>query len=91
MSNAIGSSRESNPSRRISHLRAVPLGHAADEDVAARPWSCILVLLDVTAYCLQRHSPAVSRSGTVLCVSVYRSTDCINMNDEKFREKLEIP
>ena len=30
MSNAIGSSRESNPSRRICHLRAVPLGHVAD-------------------------------------------------------------
>ena len=27
MSNAIGSSRESNPSRRTCHLRAVPLGH----------------------------------------------------------------
>ena len=27
MSNAIGSSRELNPSRRICHLRAVPLGH----------------------------------------------------------------
>ena len=31
MSNAIGSSRESNPSRRICHLRAVPLGHVADK------------------------------------------------------------
>ena len=30
MSIAIGSSRESNPSRRICHLRAVPLGHVAD-------------------------------------------------------------
>ena len=30
MSNAIGSSRESNPSRRICNLRAVPLGHVAD-------------------------------------------------------------
>ena len=30
LSNAIGSSRESNPSRRICHLRAVPLGHVAD-------------------------------------------------------------
>ena len=30
MSNTIGSSRESNPSRRICHLRAVPLGHVAD-------------------------------------------------------------
>ena len=30
MSNAIGSSRESNPSRRICHLRAVPLGHVVD-------------------------------------------------------------
>ena len=29
MSNAIGSSRESNPSRRICHLHAVPLGHVA--------------------------------------------------------------
>ena len=29
MSNAIGSSRESNPSRRICHLRPVPLGHVA--------------------------------------------------------------
>ena len=27
MSNVIGSSRESNPSRGICHLRAVPLGH----------------------------------------------------------------
>ena len=33
MSNAIGSSRESNPSRRICHLRAVPLGHVADKPV----------------------------------------------------------
>ena len=31
MSNAIGSSRESNPSRRICHLRAVPLGRVAGE------------------------------------------------------------
>ena len=30
MSNAIGSSRESKPSRRICHLRAVPPGHVAD-------------------------------------------------------------
>ena len=29
MSIAIGSSRESNPSRTICHLRAVPLGHVA--------------------------------------------------------------
>ena len=29
MSNAIGSSRESNPSRRICHLRAVRLSHDA--------------------------------------------------------------
>ena len=33
MPNAIGSSLESNPSRRICHLRAVPLGHVADEGV----------------------------------------------------------
>ena len=31
-SNAIGSSRESNPSRKIYHLRAVPLDHVADKD-----------------------------------------------------------
>ena len=30
MSNAIGSNRESNPSRRICNLRAVPLGHVAN-------------------------------------------------------------
>ena len=30
MSNAIGSSRESNPSRRICHLRAASPGHVAD-------------------------------------------------------------
>ena len=36
MSNAIGSSRESNPSRRICHLRAVPLGHVADNGPAVR-------------------------------------------------------
>ena len=30
MSNVIGSSRESNPTRRICHLHAVPLGHVAD-------------------------------------------------------------
>ena len=30
MSNAIGYSRESNPSRKICHLRAVPLVHVAD-------------------------------------------------------------
>ena len=35
MSNAIGSSRESNPSRRICHLRAVPLGHVADRSEIA--------------------------------------------------------
>ena len=29
MSTAIGSSRESNPSRRICHLREVPVGHVA--------------------------------------------------------------
>ena len=29
MSNGIGSSRESNPSRTICHLRATPLGHVA--------------------------------------------------------------
>ena len=34
MSNAIGSSRKSNPSRRICHLRAVPLGHVADKFVS---------------------------------------------------------
>ena len=33
MSNAIGSSRESSPSRRICHLRAVPLGHVADAEM----------------------------------------------------------
>ena len=33
MSHAIGSSRESNPSRRICHLRAVPLGHVADIEI----------------------------------------------------------
>ena len=33
MSNAIGSSRESNPSRRICHLRAIPLGHVADNSM----------------------------------------------------------
>ena len=31
MSNAIGSSRESNPPRRICNLHAVPLGHVADK------------------------------------------------------------
>ena len=31
MSNAIDSSRESNPSRRICHLRPVPLGHVPDK------------------------------------------------------------
>ena len=30
MSNAIGSSRELNPSRRICHLHAVPLAHVTD-------------------------------------------------------------
>ena len=34
MSNAIGSSSESNPSRRICHLRAVPLGHVADSEMS---------------------------------------------------------
>ena len=29
--NAIGSRHELNPSRRICHLRAVPLGHVADK------------------------------------------------------------
>ena len=33
MSSATGSSRESNPSRRICHLRAVPLGHVANESI----------------------------------------------------------
>ena len=33
MSNAIGSSLESNPSRRICHLLAVPLGHVSDKRV----------------------------------------------------------
>ena len=44
MSNAIGSSRESNPSRRICHLRAVPLGHVAARlpinEVRAEPRVC---------------------------------------------------
>ena len=31
ISYAIGSSRESNPSRRICHLRAIPLGHVANK------------------------------------------------------------
>ena len=31
MSNAIGSSRESNPSRRICHLRVIPFGRVADK------------------------------------------------------------
>ena len=30
---SIGSSRESNPSRRICHLRAVPLGNVADKSI----------------------------------------------------------
>ena len=38
MSNAIGSSRESNPSRRICNLRAVPLGHVADMNASFQPW-----------------------------------------------------
>ena len=33
MSNAIGFSRESNSSRKVCHLRAVPLGNVADEKV----------------------------------------------------------
>ena len=33
-SNAIGSSRESNPSRRICHLRAIPLGHVAKKQLS---------------------------------------------------------
>ena len=32
MSNAIGSSHESNPTRRICNLRAVPLSHVADDN-----------------------------------------------------------
>ena len=42
MSNAIGSSRESNPSRRICHLRAVPLAHVADN------FNCSSVVQNVT-------------------------------------------
>ena len=34
MSNAIGSSRESNPSCRICHLSAVPLGYVADKTLS---------------------------------------------------------
>ena len=33
MSNAIGSCRESNPSRRICYLREEPLGHVAENVV----------------------------------------------------------
>ena len=50
MSNAIGSSRESNPSRRICHLRAVPLGHA-DICVAAEVrflYYCYFTIYSVT-------------------------------------------
>ena len=36
MSNAIGPSRKSNPSRKICNLRAVPLGHIVD-NVQLRP------------------------------------------------------
>ena len=36
MLNAIGSNRESNPSRGICYLRAVPLGHVADKTNAHR-------------------------------------------------------
>ena len=50
MSNAIGSSRESNPSRRICNLRAVPLGHAADYMIAVLheqdiEYNCAIVLV----------------------------------------------
>ena len=37
MSNAIGPSRGSNPSRKIRHSRAVPLGQ-----VAAKEFACVL-------------------------------------------------
>ena len=36
-SNAIGSSRELNPSCRVCHLRAVPQGHVANNQSTARP------------------------------------------------------
>ena len=42
MSNEIGSNRESNPSRRICHLRAIPLAHVADN------FNCPSVVQNVT-------------------------------------------
>ena len=49
MSNAIGSSRESNLPRKISHLRAVPLGHTAEpkntRKISRTKYACVHVLL----------------------------------------------
>ena len=53
MSHAIGSSRESNPSRTIRHLRAVPLGHVAD-------CSDIFLLTTLTCYISIRPALGVS-------------------------------
>ena len=52
MSNAIGFSRESNPSRRICHLRAVPLGHDADNVTLIKVGKIVVHTCDSFFSCL---------------------------------------
>ena len=65
MSNAIGSSRESNPSRSMCHLRAVPQGHVADPlcvTTAARPGSVLKSSLSIKVN--NKHLTALVDSGS---------------------------
>ena len=71
MSNAIGSSRESNPSRRICHLRTVPLSHVADSVMHSEllvAVQIILLLHSMVFYdCAKRK----------LCTSLYFRKHCL--------------
>ena len=61
MSNAIGSSRESNPSRRICHLRAIPLGHVADSihvSINTKPSNALLVGRVLSTSLIQKYRRA---------------------------------
>ena len=67
MSNAIGSSRESNPLRRICHLRAAPLGHVADKQTSkqnclGRKQNCLglYCVKNIFVNCLRQKSDETS-------------------------------
>ena len=70
ISNAIGYSRESNPSRRICHLRAVPLGHVADMSHNFTPASCIASVITPTVKNKQGDAGVSSNYGPITVASV---------------------